>query len=71
MSFEPDIVSVQLDGKQLRLAPGQTVIPHGSDRNLTVAEVLHNDLNRSEVAKPVNGRSDLLPHFLCRRTLPW
>ena len=40
VSFEPDIVSVQLDGKQLRLAPGQTVIPHGPDRDLTVAEGL-------------------------------
>lgn len=40
LSFEPDIVSVQLDGKQLRLEPGQTVIPHGPDRELTVAEVL-------------------------------
>jgi len=38
VSFEPDIVSVQLDGKQLRLAAGQTVIPHGPDRDLTVAE---------------------------------
>jgi uncharacterized protein (DUF427 family) len=40
ISFEPDIVSVQLDGKQLRLEPGQTVIPHGPDRELTVDEVL-------------------------------
>ena len=39
VSFEPDVVSVQLDGKQLRLEPGQTVIPHGPDRELTVAEV--------------------------------
>ena len=39
-SFEPDIVSVQVDGKQLRLEPGQTVILHGPDRELTVAEVL-------------------------------
>ena len=39
LSFEPEIVSVQLEGKQLRLAPGQTVIPHGPDRELTVAEV--------------------------------
>jgi uncharacterized protein (DUF427 family) len=39
VSFEPDIVSVQLDGTQLRLEPGQTVIPHGPDRELTVAEV--------------------------------
>jgi uncharacterized protein (DUF427 family) len=38
VSFEPDIVSVHLDGTQLRLAPGQTVIPHGPDRELTVAE---------------------------------
>ena len=39
-SFEPDIVSVQLDGAQLRLEPGQTVIPHGPDRELDVAEAL-------------------------------
>jgi uncharacterized protein (DUF427 family) len=38
VSFEPDIVSVQLDNTQLRLEPGQTVIPHGPDRELTVAE---------------------------------
>jgi len=38
MSFEPDIVSVHLDGTQLRLEPGQAVIPHGPDRELTVAE---------------------------------
>jgi uncharacterized protein (DUF427 family) len=37
VSFEPDIVSVQLDGVQLRLEPGQTVIPHGPDRDLDVA----------------------------------
>ncbi len=40
MSFEPDIVSVQLDGTPLHLEPGQTVIPHGPDRDLTVAEAL-------------------------------
>jgi len=40
VSFEPDIVSVQLDGTQLRLEPGQTVIPHGPDRDLDVAEAL-------------------------------
>jgi uncharacterized protein (DUF427 family) len=38
LSFEPDIVTVHLDGRQLRLEPGQTVIPHGPDRELTVAE---------------------------------
>ncbi len=38
VSFEPDIISVQLDGTQIRLEPGQAVIPHGPDRELTVAE---------------------------------
>jgi uncharacterized protein (DUF427 family) len=38
VSFEPDIVSVQLDGTLLHLEPGQTVIPHGPDRELTVRE---------------------------------
>jgi len=38
VSFEPDMVSVQLDGTKLRLEPGQAVIPHGPDRNLTGAE---------------------------------
>jgi uncharacterized protein (DUF427 family) len=40
VSFEPDIVSVHLDGTQLHLEPGQTVVAHGSDRNLDVAEVV-------------------------------
>jgi hypothetical protein len=31
---------VQIDGMQIRLEPGQTVIPHGPDRELTVAEAL-------------------------------
>src|SRR6185295_16932056 len=41
VSFEPDIVSVHLDGTQLHLEPGQTVVPHGPDRNLDLAEVVH------------------------------
>jgi uncharacterized protein (DUF427 family) len=36
VSFEPYIVSVHLHGGQLRLEPGQTVIPHGPDRDLDV-----------------------------------
>jgi uncharacterized protein (DUF427 family) len=40
VSFEPDVVSVELDGAQLRLEPGQTVVSHGPDRNLTFAESL-------------------------------
>ena len=39
MSFEPDQIEVRLDGTRLRLEPGQAVIPHGPDRDLTTAEV--------------------------------
>jgi uncharacterized protein (DUF427 family) len=39
ISFEPDKVTVELDGQQLHLEPGQTVVPHGVDRGLTVEEV--------------------------------
>jgi uncharacterized protein (DUF427 family) len=38
VSFEPDQTEVHLDGIRLRPEPGQTVIPHGIDRNLTLAE---------------------------------
>jgi len=40
VSFEPDIVSVHLDGAELHLEPGQEVVPHGPDRNLTVEEAV-------------------------------
>jgi uncharacterized protein (DUF427 family) len=40
VSFEPDEIDVYLDGKQLQLEPGQTVIPHGVDRGLDTDEVL-------------------------------
>jgi uncharacterized protein (DUF427 family) len=40
VSFEPDIVSVHLDGVQLHLESGQEVIPHGPDRNLTIEEAV-------------------------------
>jgi uncharacterized protein (DUF427 family) len=39
VSFEPDLVAVSLDGTRLRLEPGQTVIPHGPDRNLAIDEM--------------------------------
>lgn len=42
VSFEPDIVSVYIDGTQLHLEPGQTVIPHGADRDLDVPATLGN-----------------------------
>ncbi|OLT10059.1 hypothetical protein BJF78_29505 [Pseudonocardia sp. CNS-139] len=39
VSFEPDQVTVTLDGEVLRLEPGQQVTPHGIDRGLTPAEI--------------------------------
>ena len=38
VSFEPDKVEVHLDGARLQLEPGQSVIPHGIDRDLTPDE---------------------------------
>ena len=43
VSFEPDKVEVYLDGARLRLEPGQTVVPHGVDRDLTTDEMDHRD----------------------------
>ena len=40
VSFEPDIVSIQVEGARLSLAPGQTVIPHGPDRDLDLPSML-------------------------------
>jgi len=39
VSFEPDKVDVHLDDVLLRLEPGQSVIPHGVDRDLTTDEI--------------------------------
>ena len=39
ISFEPDKVTVLIDGAQLRLEPGQHVVAHGPDRELTPSEV--------------------------------
>ena len=39
ISFEPDKVEVHLDGSRLRLEPGQSVLPHGIDRELTPDEI--------------------------------
>jgi uncharacterized protein (DUF427 family) len=38
VSFEPDLVEVTLDGERLELEPGQTVVAHGPDRNLSLDE---------------------------------
>ena len=37
-SFEADQLEVTLDGKRMRLEPGQTVIAHGADRDLSLDE---------------------------------
>lgn len=39
ISFEPDKVTVTIDGERLHAEPGQTVVPHGPDRGLTPDEV--------------------------------
>jgi uncharacterized protein (DUF427 family) len=39
VSFEPDKVAVYLDGVQLKQEPGQSVISHGIDRDLTVEAI--------------------------------
>lgn len=38
VSSEPDKIAVSLDGTQLKLESGQSVIPHGPDRDLTTDE---------------------------------
>ena len=39
VSFEPDKVTIMIDGERLEPVPGQTVVAHGPDRNLTVDEI--------------------------------
>jgi uncharacterized protein (DUF427 family) len=52
VSFEPDKVSVQLDDSQLRLEPGQTVLPHGStDRYFDADEAIPAEQPRAPAAE--------------------
>jgi uncharacterized protein (DUF427 family) len=39
VSFEPDKVTITIEGEKLEPVPGQTVLPHGPDRNLSVDEI--------------------------------
>ena len=39
ISFEPDQIEVYRDGVRQHLEPGQTVVPHGIDRDLTLDEM--------------------------------
>lgn len=41
ISFEPDKVTVTIDGERLELAPGQRVVAHGPDRGLTPDEAVN------------------------------
>jgi uncharacterized protein (DUF427 family) len=43
ISFEPDKVTVLIDDKQLHLEPGQNVLPHGIDRDLTLHQLLNSE----------------------------
>ena len=43
ISFEPDKITVLVDDKQLHLEPGQTVVSHGVDRDLTPHELNGHD----------------------------
>jgi uncharacterized protein (DUF427 family) len=38
VSFEPDQLTITIDGERLEPAPGQQVLPHGPDRGLTPEE---------------------------------
>ena len=40
LSFEPDKVTITIDGERLEPAPGQHVVAHGPDRGLTPDEVM-------------------------------
>lgn len=46
VSFEPGKLEVSLDGKQLSPEAGQTVIPHGLDRDLGPDEMAHREDHR-------------------------
>jgi uncharacterized protein (DUF427 family) len=39
VSFYPEKVTITIDGEKLEAAPGQNVISHGADRNLSVDEI--------------------------------
>jgi uncharacterized protein (DUF427 family) len=46
VSFEPDEIDVHLDGAQLHLEPGQTVVAHGLDRGLDADEIVRDPSSR-------------------------
>ena len=55
VSFEPDKVEITIDGQKLEPVPGQTVVAHGPDRNLSVDEVGGIRLMETESPARVRG----------------
>ena len=50
VSFYPEKLAITIDGEQLEAAPGQNVVPHGPDRNLSVDEIGGIQLDEDAVA---------------------
>jgi uncharacterized protein (DUF427 family) len=50
VSFEPEKVAITIDGEKLEQVPGQNVVAHGADRNLSVDEVGGVELVESEIS---------------------
>ena len=50
ISFYPEKMTITIDGEKLEPAPGQTVLPHGPDRNLSVDEIGGIQLIEEEVS---------------------
>jgi uncharacterized protein (DUF427 family) len=55
VSFEPDKVDITIDGEKLAAVPGQTVVEHGPDRNLSVDEVGRIQLDEDAPLARVRG----------------
>ncbi len=73
-SFEADQLEVTLDGKRMRLEPGQTVIAHGADRDLSLDEAPPGGRlitrPRGPGAGMGTGPLEALPSAPCRRPGP-
>ena len=65
MSFEPDKIEVHLDGTRLQPEPGQTVIPHGIDRDLTTDEVGAEQAAMTDPAAAAADAPDRQPDCRC------
>ena len=39
LSFYPEKLTIMIDGEKLEPVPGQSVLPHGPDRNLSIDEI--------------------------------